>query len=107
MVSIDRQAKQLFKSFQARFGSFMRARLASERQLRAKKINTIKATIKAIDAAIRKPDSKPALRRLRAVKIQMAELLEQEVSDLTKRVATSKRMLTRLRGRLAFPFLKR
>jgi len=106
MVSIDRQAKQLFRSYQASFGAFMRGRLASERRLRAKKIKTIRATIKAIDAAIRKPDSKPALRRLRAVKIQMAELLEQEVSDLTTRVDTSKRMLAKLRSRLAFPFLK-
>ena len=106
MVSIDRQAKHLFTSFQASFGTLIRGRLASERHLRAKKIKTIKATIKAIDAAIRKPDSKPALRRLRAVQIQMAELLEQEVRDLTKRVDTSKRMLARLRSRRAFPFLK-
>src|SRR5437773_11800667 len=100
MVSIDRQAKQLFRSFQASFGSFMRGRLASERQVRAKKIKTIKATIKAIDAAIRKPDSKPALRRLRAVKIQMEIGRASCREKVTKRVDTSKRKIARLHSRL-------
>ncbi len=78
----------------------------SERQARGKKIKTIKATIRAIDAALEKPRSEHALRRLRAVKNQMAELLEQEVSDLTKRMDNSKRMLARLRSPRSFPFLK-
>jgi len=104
MVSIERQANQVFRSFQASFGGLMRARLVSERQLRTKKIRTIKATIKAIDAALHKPGSKPALRRLRGVRTQMAQLLEQEVSGLTKRMDASKRMFARLRGRRSFPF---
>ncbi len=106
MVNIERKAKQVFRSFQASFGGLMRARLVSERQLRTKKIRTIKATIKAIDAALHKPGSKPALRRLRGVRNQMAQLLEQEVSDLTKRMDTSKRMLARLRSSRSFPFPK-
>src|SRR5438876_11199678 len=35
-----------------------------------------------------------------------AELLEQEVTELTKRTDTSKRMLARLRNPRSFPFLK-
>jgi hypothetical protein len=106
MVSVERKAKQVFRSFQASFGTLMRARLVSERQLRAKKIKTINATIKAIDAALHKPGSKPALRRLRAVKTQMTELMEQEVTDLTKSIDTSKRMLARLRSGRTFPLPK-
>ncbi len=106
MGSIERKTKQVFRSIQESFGTLMRARLVSERQARAKKIKTIKATIRAIDAALGKPGSLPTLRRLRAVKNQMAELLEQEVSDLTKRMDNSKRMLARLRSPRSFPFLK-
>ncbi len=106
MGSIERKTKQVFRSIQESFGTLMRARLLSERQARAKKIKTIKATIRAIDAALEKPGSAPALRRLRAAKNQMAELLEQEVSDLTKRMDNSKRMLARLRSPRSFPFLK-
>src|SRR6266496_2496640 len=106
MVRIEGKAKQLFRSFQASFGGLMRARLVSERQLRTKKIRTIKATIKAIDAALKKPGSKPAPRRLRGVRTQMAQLLEQEVSDLTKRMDASKRMVARLRSLGSFPFPK-
>jgi len=106
MVSIERKAKRVFRSFQASLGTLLRGRLVSERQLRAKKIKTIKATIKAIDAALHRPGSKPALRQLRAVKTQMTELLEQEVSDLTKRIDASKGMLARLRSQRTFPFLK-
>jgi Skp family chaperone for outer membrane proteins len=106
MGSIERKTKQVFRSIQASFGTLMRARLVSERQARAKKIKTIRATIRAIDAALEKPGSEPALRRLRAVKNQMAELLDQEVSDLTKRVDNSRRMLARLRSPRSFPFLK-
>ena len=106
MGTIERKTKQVFRTIQASFGTLMRARLVSERQARAKKIKTIKATIMAIDAALEKPGSEPALRRLRAVKNPMAELLEQEVSDLTKRIDNSKRMLARLRGPRSFPFLK-
>ena len=106
MGSIERRTKQLFRSIQESFGTLMRGRLVSERQARAKKIKTIKATIRAIDAALEKPGSEHALRKLRAVKNLMAELLEQEVSDLTKRMDTSKRMLARLRSPRSFPFLK-
>jgi len=103
MVNIERKTKQVFRSFQASFGTLMRARLVSERQVRAKKIKTIKA----IDAAVHKPGSRAALRRLRAVKNQLAELLKQEVDDLTKRGDSSKRMLARLRNPRSFSFLKR
>src|SRR2546425_3407949 len=106
MGSIERKTKQMFRSIQESFGTLMRASLVSERQARAKKIKTIKAAIRAIDAALEKPGSEPALRRLRAVKNQMAELLEQEVSDLTKRMDNSKQMLARLRSPRSFPFLK-
>ena len=106
MGSIERRTKQLFRSIQESFGTLMRGRLVSERQARAKKIKTIKATIRAIDAALERPGSGPALRKLRAVKNQMAELLGQEVSDLTKRMDNSKRMLARLRSPRSFPFLK-
>ncbi len=105
MVSIDRKVKQVFRSFQASMSTVMRARLLSERQVKAQKIRTLKATLKAIDAALERPGSKPVLRRLRDVKNELAELLEQEVSDLTKRMDTSKRMLARLRNP-RFPFLK-
>jgi len=106
MGNIERKTKQVFRSIQESFGTLMRARLVSERQARAKKIKTLKATIRAIDAVLEKPESEPALRRLRAVKDQMAELLEQEVSDLTKRMDNSKRMLAGLRSPRSFPFLK-
>jgi len=107
MVNIERKTKQVFRSFQASFGTLMRARLVSERHVRAKKIKTIQATLKAIDAAVHKPGSRAALRRLRAVKNQLAELLKQEVDDLTKRGDSSKRMLARLRNPRSFSFLKR
>lgn len=106
MVSIERKTKQVFRNFQASFGSLMRARVVSERQARGKKIKLIKATIRAIEAALKKPGSADALRRLRAAKNQLAELLEQEVSDMTKRVDDSKQMLARLRRPRSFPFLK-
>jgi len=106
MASIERRTKQVFRSIQASFGTLMRVRLVSERQARAKKIKTIRATIRAIDGALAKPGSEPALRRLRAVKKQIAELLDQEVSELTKRVDDGRRMLARLRSPRSLPFLK-
>ncbi len=78
MVSMDRKVKQVFRSFQASMSTVMRARLASERRVKAQKIKTIKATLKAIDTALERPGSKHALRRLKAVRSQVAELLEQE-----------------------------
>ena len=105
MVSIDRKVKQVFKSFQASMSTVMRARLASERRVKTQKIKTIKATLKAIDTALERPGSRPALRRLKAVRSQVVELLEQEVRDLTKRMDASKRKLARFRNP-RFPFLK-
>ena len=105
MVIIDRKVKQVFKSFQASMSTVMRARLASERRVKTQKIKTIKATLKAIDTALERPGSRPALRRLKAVRSQVVELLEQEVRDLTKRMDASKRMLARFRNP-RFPFLK-
>jgi len=96
MRHIDRTTKRLFKEFQAKMGTVMRARLASERQIRRRKIQTIKATINAIDGALEKPGSKRALRGLSLAKRQMAKLLTEEVSDLAERLADSKRTLAAL-----------
>src|SRR5437764_14187699 len=106
MVSVERKVKQGVRNFHASLGTLMRGRLVSERQLRAKKIKTIKATVKAIDAALHRPGSKPALRQLRAVRTQITKLLEQEVGDLTKRIDASKGLLARLRGQRTFPSVK-
>ena len=105
MPSMDQRTKEMFRSLGANLATVMRARFASEHHARSKKIKTLKSTIKAIDAAVGQPGSKRTLQTLTVVRNQIAELLTQEVKELTKRRATSKQPLASFRSR-SFPFGK-
>jgi hypothetical protein len=86
-----------YRGIRGSMAGLLRAQLTQERRRRGTRIKSLKAMIKGIGAAMAKPDSKAALRKLTAIKQQLARDLKLEATKLADRARSGTRMLARLR----------
>jgi hypothetical protein len=94
---LTRAMQDAYRGIRGSMAGLLRAQLTQERRRRGTRIRSLKAMIKGIGAAMAKPDSKAALRKLTAIKQQLARDLQLEVTKLADRARSGTRMLARLR----------